>query len=99
EGAHEALPFGNNDHWTYPVGNKGSEIPLELDWESRSSVLIGISPEMTSSFVKGYQEDHHFKSLYVDSVPNPNNLLTPSRFQKGGNGLLYFIDADWKAGL
>ncbi|KAJ3727039.1 hypothetical protein C8R42DRAFT_574087 [Lentinula raphanica] len=99
EGADEALPFRNDDPWTYPVGNKGLEGTAEQEWESRSSVLIGISPEMNSRFQEGYQDDHYFKPLYVDSVMKPDNLLTPLRFQKGGNGLLYFIDADWKARL
>jgi hypothetical protein len=35
----------------------------------------------------------------VEEVPHPDEILTPSRFQKASNGLLYFIDADWSARL
>lgn len=44
-------------------------------------------------------EDPFFKSKYVDEVPNPNTVVTPSHFWKDPNGLLYFMDADWNSRL
>ena len=35
----------------------------------------------------------------MEEAPNPEKVLTPSRFQKGKDGLLYFVDADWKTRL
>jgi len=46
-------------------------------------------------FVAGYQKDNYFSPRYVEDAPSPERLLTPSRFCKGRNGLLYFVDADW----
>ncbi|KAJ7082501.1 hypothetical protein C8R44DRAFT_652605 [Mycena epipterygia] len=93
------LPFPQGDHWTYPVGVNGPAEDHDDDWNKRAHLtaclLISVSPAVTQEFVKGYEEDNYFKSRYVEDTPNPNKLLTPSRFQKGRDGLLYFIDADF----
>lgn len=92
-------PFPNNDHWTYPTGVKSSPENVEEDWNSRSHLLISMNPQLVARFVEGYKEDVFLKTRYVDEVPSPDTVITPSRFSKGPDGLLYFIDADWKARL
>jgi hypothetical protein len=49
-----------------------------------------------NEFILGYQEDPYFKDRYTEEATNPEKVLTPSHFQKGHDGLLYFVDADWK---
>jgi hypothetical protein len=91
------LPFEHEDHWTYPAGVRPERD--EEDWNKRSHLLISASPEVLGSFRTAYEEDPYFKDHYVEEVPNPDKVLTPSRFQKGRDGLLYFVDADWKTRL
>jgi hypothetical protein len=43
--------------------------------------------------------DPFFKSRYAAEASGPEVALTPSRFQKGRDGLLYFVDADWATRL
>jgi hypothetical protein len=93
------LPFPTGDHWTYPAGVTPSGEPAEEDWERRSHVLLGAKPEFLREFAKGYRKDTAFHRHYVESAPSPETLLTPSQFQKGSNGLLYFLDADWNSRL
>jgi hypothetical protein len=91
------LPFEHGDHWTYPAGVRPERD--EEDWNKRSHLLISALSEVVESFCTAYKEDPYFRDRYVEEVPNPNKLLTPSRFQKGHDGLLYFVDADWKTRL
>jgi hypothetical protein len=86
------LPFPANEPWTYPVGVK----PGQGDgWNAQAHLLISVSPEVIKRFKKGYEADSYFQSHYVEEAPSPDKVLTPSRFQKGHDGLLYFVDADW----
>ncbi|KAF9022744.1 hypothetical protein BDZ89DRAFT_916776, partial [Hymenopellis radicata] len=83
------------NHWTYPLPMKKEELP-ESPPDDEAHLLIGLSPDLLSQFRAGYAKDRFFKTYYVTEVANPSQVLTPSRFEKGANGLLYFIDADWK---
>jgi hypothetical protein len=47
-------------------------------------------------FVRGYEEDPYFRDRYTEEAASPEKVLTPSHFQKGKDGLLYFVDADWR---
>jgi hypothetical protein len=86
------LPFPADDPWTYPVGIKP---PKEDAWNAQAHLLVSISPAVIHRFKDGYEYDPYFKSRYAEEVPNPDKILTPSRFQKGKDRLLYFVDADW----
>ncbi|KAF7342678.1 Integrase catalytic domain-containing protein [Mycena sanguinolenta] len=85
------------DPWTYPAGVKPDRD--EEDWNKRAHLLISASESVKKSLRKAYREDPYFKNRYVEEIPNPERVLTPSRFQKGQDGLLYFIDADWRTRL
>jgi hypothetical protein len=97
--ANDNLPFPTGDHWTYPSGVSPTEDPTEEDWERRSHVLLGAKPEFLREFAKGYRRDPAFHRHYVESAPSPDTPLIPSRFQKGNNWLLYFLNADWNSRL
>jgi hypothetical protein len=86
------LPFPSSDPWTYPPGVKPPS-DVETGFEDRSHLLLSIEPELLQRFVEGYKSDAYFRNLYVDEMPSADVVLTPSRFQKGSNGLLYFLDA------
>ncbi|KJA22877.1 hypothetical protein HYPSUDRAFT_138389, partial [Hypholoma sublateritium FD-334 SS-4] len=97
--AEEGLPFPEGDHWTYPVGFEGkTETPVE-DWNRKTHLLVSMRDDVVARFQKGYSEDPFFKSKYIDEIPNPNTVVTPSHFWKDPNGLLYFMDADWNSRL
>lgn len=83
------------DPWTYPEGVSRSTKDPSEDWTSRSHLLVFLDPELVKLLAEGYQEDPFFKERYVDVVPNANTVLTPTHYQKGRDGLLYFLDADW----
>ncbi|KAF9046793.1 hypothetical protein BDZ89DRAFT_941951 [Hymenopellis radicata] len=83
------------DNWTYPLTTTEEDRLLYPDDEDDAHLLIGMHPEMLQKFREGYQKDRAFKNYYVTEVANASKPLTPSRFEKGSNGLLYFIDADW----
>ncbi|KAI4294338.1 hypothetical protein K525DRAFT_174037, partial [Schizophyllum commune Loenen D] len=88
----EDLPFPQGDHWTYPPG-----VPdFQPEDEPQPHLLIQLAPEVLERFTKGYHEDAFFKQHVVEKEPSAQTLLTPSRFQRGNNGLLYFINADWQ---
>jgi hypothetical protein len=94
--ADDDLPFPKGDHWTYPAGEGPEKGTLGEQWEKCSHLLV---PEMIREFSEGYRTDNYFRKHFVNAVPNPETLFTPSRFQKGENGLLYFIDTDRNARL
>ncbi|KDQ27175.1 hypothetical protein PLEOSDRAFT_1043366, partial [Pleurotus ostreatus PC15] len=83
------------DHWTYPEGVR----PLDLSDEeglTKSHLLVAFTPAARKEWETAYLEDAYFKDKFeAADVAHPDRVLTPSRFQKGSNGLLYFIDADW----
>ncbi|KAK7042774.1 hypothetical protein R3P38DRAFT_2768273 [Favolaschia claudopus] len=91
------LPFPDGDHWTYPTGISPSKELLEEEIETQTHILFAANPEFIKGISQGYRKDSYFRKHFVDSMPSPETLLTPSRFQKGKNGLLYFLDADWNA--
>jgi hypothetical protein len=72
---------------------------VETTWEERTHLLVSINPEVLDKFVEGYKSDPYFRERYVEEMPSADTVLTPSRFQKGANGLLYFLDADWNSHL
>nr|GAT48031.1 TY3B-TY3B protein [Mycena chlorophos] len=87
------------DQWRFPVGVEGpAEFPEE-DWNKRAHLLVSLDPAVIEEFRQGYLEDKHFQSKYKDSVAGMDVRLTPSRFVKGPEGLLYFIDANWETRL
>jgi hypothetical protein len=62
--------------------------------DNQGHPLTQLNVELLSQFVKGYQEDPYFRDRYnLDRAHNRNEPLTPSRFERAKNGLLYFIDA------
>ncbi|KII83587.1 hypothetical protein PLICRDRAFT_85536, partial [Plicaturopsis crispa FD-325 SS-3] len=83
------------DHWTYPEGIERSKKDPSEDWVSRSYLLVSLGKSITRKFASGYPDDHFFKERYLEVVPNANSVLTPGHYQKGKDGLLYFLDADW----
>jgi hypothetical protein len=87
------------DDWTYPAGSQREVPSLDEDWENRTHLLLSIQPRLEQEFAEGYEEDPFFKSRVVDVVLNQNTVVTPSRFQKGQQGLLYFVDANWNTRL
>ncbi|KJA21722.1 hypothetical protein HYPSUDRAFT_140001, partial [Hypholoma sublateritium FD-334 SS-4] len=93
------LPFPNNDHWTYPVDFEKPVLDPDDEWDSRSHLLISMEESLLQQFREGYVLDPYFKDKYVDEVPNPQAVITPSHFRKSAEGLLYFVDADWNARL
>ncbi|KAF9471034.1 hypothetical protein BDN70DRAFT_820552, partial [Pholiota conissans] len=95
----DELPFPEFDHWTYPVGYKPASLETAEDWDSRSHLLVSLNKELVAKFAAGYKVDSFFKSKYVDEIANPQTVVTPSHFRKDPNGLLFFLDADWKARL
>jgi hypothetical protein len=95
----DPLPFPANDPWTYPPGVSPPRPKVEADFENRSHLLLSIEPELLQKFVDGYKSDAYFRNLYVEEMHSPDVVLTPSRFQKGSNGLLYFLDANWNSQL
>ncbi|KAL1658293.1 hypothetical protein GGF50DRAFT_16315, partial [Schizophyllum commune] len=92
----DALPFANSPHWVYPPGPKERE---EEEEEPQAHLLVQLKPELAERFRKGYQADAYFNQHYIDKENSAANQLTPSRFSKSADGLLYFIDADWQARL
>ncbi|KAL1658462.1 hypothetical protein GGF50DRAFT_41223, partial [Schizophyllum commune] len=92
----DALPFADSPHWVYPPGPKKRK---EEEEEPRAHLLVQLKPELGDRFRKGYKEDAYFSRHYVDKENSAANLLTSSRFSKGADGLLYFIDADWQTRL
>jgi hypothetical protein len=88
------FPFEQADHWTYPTGARPDKD--EEDWNKHSHLLVSVSQEVKDKFILGHQEDLYFKDRYTEEVTSPERVLTPSHFQKGRDGLLYFVDADWK---
>jgi hypothetical protein len=99
EGEGPILPFQSSDPWTFPSGVDAPSKDTEERWEEHSHLLLTVDPELIAQFVQGYKTDSYFRKLYVDEIHSTDKLLTPSRFQKGSNGLLYFQDADWNARL
>jgi hypothetical protein len=95
----DPLPFPASDPWTYPPGVNPPQPEVETDFENRSHLLLSIEPELLRKFIEGYKSDAYFRNLYVEDMHSPNIVLTPSRFQKGSNGLLYFLDASWNLRL
>ncbi|KII83432.1 hypothetical protein PLICRDRAFT_67784, partial [Plicaturopsis crispa FD-325 SS-3] len=83
------------DHWTYPEGVERSKKDPAEDWQTKSYLLVSLSANLIRKFTAGYEEDRFFKSRYTEVVPNANSVLTPSHYQKGKDGLLYFLDANW----
>ncbi|KAJ8690438.1 hypothetical protein PTI98_011865 [Pleurotus ostreatus] len=72
--------------------------PVHLDEElfAKTHLLVGFSPDTRKEWDTAYKADPYFREkLQRSSKESPDTLLTPSRFQKGVNGLLYFVDADW----
>ena len=95
----DILPFAKADPWTYPSGVKPSETPLNEEWSSRSQLLITVDPNVCKEFAEGYETDSFFAPRYVEIQPNEKTIISASHFQKGRDGLLYFIDAGWKTRL
>ena len=95
----DILPFAKTDPWTYPSGVKPSETPLNEEWSSRSQLLITVDPNVCKEFAEGYETDRFFAPRYVEIQPNEKTIISASHFQKGRDGLLYFIDAGWKTRL
>lgn len=97
--ADDELPFPKDDHWTYPAGVKRPLGEPEERWDS-SHLLVALNEKTRRKFVAGYLKDTHFAKKYrVKEQSKPDTVLTPSRFQTGSNGLMYFIDVDWQARL
>ncbi|KAF9035054.1 hypothetical protein BDZ89DRAFT_931408, partial [Hymenopellis radicata] len=94
ESSQESPP--KDDHWTYPLPIKEADVPDGPNEEDEAHLLVGLDEGMKRQFVEGYSRDRSLKSYYVTEIANPSTPLTPSRFVKGSNGLLYFVDADWK---
>lgn len=76
------LPFPDSDPWTYPAGSKDQPSSLVDEWNLCSHLLLstGMDPKLIKVFVNGYEEDHYFKPRYVNEVPNPSSVITPSHF-------------------
>ena len=83
-----------NDFWTYLLGKDLCTSSLEEDWMKHSQLLLSMDPKLEQAFTNGYELNSGFKNHLLETILNPNVVLTPSRFQKGGNGLLYFVDTD-----
>lgn len=91
------FPLVNDkDKWTYPVSKINNN---EDPWSNKPHLLIAINPQTISDFVEGYRSDSYFTPKYADVAPNPKTVITASQFQKEGNRMLYFIDADWNTRL
>ncbi|KDQ23444.1 hypothetical protein PLEOSDRAFT_1016088, partial [Pleurotus ostreatus PC15] len=88
------------DLWTYPEQTditkppNSSTLP-EQDEVLRPHLLVAVSPKELLSWKRAYNEDSYYHDK-GHSPESPNTPLTPSRFQRSDNGLLYFIDADWR---
>jgi hypothetical protein len=85
--------------WTYPTGVRERAIIPDKDWNHRAHLLVAIDPSVMAEFAEGYTLDPYFKERYIEEIPHPDKVLTPSRFQRGSNRLLYFVDADWSTCL
>jgi hypothetical protein len=86
----------SHDYWTYPNGKPSDIISLDEDWEKCAQLLLAIQPQLEQEFAVEYP---YFKNKIIEEEPNPNTVVTLSRFQKGQQGLLYFIDANWNTRL
>ncbi|EDR12608.1 uncharacterized protein LACBIDRAFT_311190 [Laccaria bicolor S238N-H82] len=95
----DELPFPLDDHWTYPIGVKPSSTAFDDEWLNKPHLLVAMKPLLITAFSQGYPQDKYFAPKYIEDIPNPKTILTPSHFRKSKNGLLYFIDADWSARL
>nr|GAT44896.1 protease [Mycena chlorophos] len=98
-GARAAPQDTGEDVWTLPMGSRGPAEDRDEEWERRAHLLISLAPEVMREFVEGYSGDRHFKGKYVEEAVSAERLLTPSRFQKGQDRLLYFMDVDWQTHL
>ncbi|KDQ32642.1 hypothetical protein PLEOSDRAFT_1016092, partial [Pleurotus ostreatus PC15] len=98
----ETLPFHSSpapdDLWTHPdksLDDSSSRTPLDpfLEEVTRPHLLVSISNNELQAWNQAYAEDpyYHDKSSNSDAAATP---LTPSRFQRSHNGLVYFVDAD-----
>jgi hypothetical protein len=58
-----------------------------------------MNPELIKDFGRAYSSDTYFMKKLALEPHSPQKLLTPSRFQRGLNRLLYFVDADWRTRL
>lgn len=84
------------DYWTYPLGVRPPEY-LDEEMLAKVHLLVAFTPETAEKWQAAYAEDSYFKDrVGKEDEADPDRILTPSRFQKGTNGLLYFVDADWR---
>ncbi|KDQ22552.1 hypothetical protein PLEOSDRAFT_1016085, partial [Pleurotus ostreatus PC15] len=84
------------DHWTYPRGIRPPEF-LDEEILSKAHLLVAFTPRALEEWKESYAEDAYFKEKFeVSESEDPERLLTSPRFRKGANGLLYFVDADWR---
>ena len=93
----DELPFPLEDHWTYPIGVKPSSQEFDDEWLNKPHLLVAMNPSVITAFAQSYSLDKYFASKYVEDIPNPKTIITPSHFRRSKNGLLYFVDADWSA--
>ena len=93
------LPFPIEDHWTYPPGVLPTDIIPSEDWNTRSHLLVSMNPKLVEEFSKAYHLDLYFTKRLAIEAPQSQKVLSPSRFQQGNNGLLYFINANWNTRL
>ncbi|KDQ28699.1 hypothetical protein PLEOSDRAFT_1025604, partial [Pleurotus ostreatus PC15] len=97
------FPFASHplpeDHWTRPEpseGALGDPYSSILDDDTmRPHLLVSLSPHELTSWKKAYENDRYYLDKGMDDE-NASVSLTPSRFQRSDNGLVYFIDADWR---
>ncbi|KDQ27186.1 hypothetical protein PLEOSDRAFT_1043992, partial [Pleurotus ostreatus PC15] len=84
------------DQWTYPQGIRPTEF-VDEELLAKAHPLVALTPQARKDWEAAYARDAFFK----DKAPtvehsDPDRVLTPSRFWRGNNGLLYFVDADWR---
>jgi hypothetical protein len=58
-----------------------------------------MNPKLVEEFSRAYSMDSYFTKRLAIEIPQSQRVLTPSHFQQGHNGLLYFIDTDWNTRL
>lgn len=92
-------PSSLEDQWTLPDPSLDQHHSLkDLGMEEevlRPHLLVSLSHQERETWILAYQTDPYYddkgKNLEGASVP-----LTPSRFQRSDNGMIYFVDADWR---
>ncbi|KAG5222107.1 Integrase catalytic domain-containing protein [Salix suchowensis] len=85
-----------DDHWTYPERDKNLALdPQDDDDSHRPHLLVSLSSKELRSWKKAYEQDVYYKDKGQEHS-DASTLLTPSHFQRSGNGLMYLVDANWR---